>query len=186
MKIDCIIGIDPGANGGIVTWRPNYNLRAIKMPKDITKIRDYLNEIKTYTHPIVFIEKLSIRPDDVMVGQDGVNLGKLYRIQNMMQNYESLKAIIAACDIPFCMVAPMKWQSTLKLRKPKLSGKAKEEKADRKRRYKDIAGKLYPELKATLWNSDATLIMHFGRYMLVNDMNWVRSNLPERLHTTLF
>lgn len=184
MKIDCIIGIDPGAAGGIVVWRPNHNATAIKMPKDINEIRDFLNYYKEICTPIVFLEKLSVRPDDVTVGDAGVNMGKLYRIQKMMANFEQLKAIISVCDVPFVMAHPMKWQDELKLR-AKISRK-KEEKSERKRRYKEIAGNLYPELKPTLWNADATLIMHFGRYILRNNPGWVRQNLPSNMHERLF
>ena len=42
MKIDCIVGIDPGANGGIVKWRPNENITAIQMTKDINELKDNL------------------------------------------------------------------------------------------------------------------------------------------------
>lgn len=110
------MGIDPGSNGGIVTWRPNQNIKAIQMPKDLTDLRNYLECLKTICSPIVFMEKLSVRPDDVTPGADGVNMGKLYRIQKMMANFEQLKAIISVCDIPFVMVHPMKWQNELKLR----------------------------------------------------------------------
>lgn len=184
MKIDCIIGIDPGAMGGIVTWRPNQNIKAIQMPKDLTELRNYLEYLKSICSPIVFLEKLSVRPDDVTPGADGVNMGKLYRIQKMMANYEQLKAIISVCNIPFVMVHPMKWQNELKLR-AKIARK-KEEKSERKRRYKEIAGRLYLELKPTLWNADATLIMHFGRYILQNNPDWVRENLPNSIRKSLF
>ena len=108
MKIDCIIGIDPGSNGGIVVWRPNHNATAIKMPKDINEIRDFLNYYKEICTPIVFLEKLSVRPDDVTVGDAGANMGKLYRIQKMLQNFEHLKAIITVAEIPFVLVNAMK------------------------------------------------------------------------------
>ena len=184
MKIDCIIGIDPGSNGGIVVWRPNHNATAIKMPKDINEIRDFLNYYKEICTPIIFLEKLSVRPDDVTVGDTGANMGKLYRIQKMMANFEQLKAIISVCDIPFVMVHPMKWQNELKLRAK--TTRKKEEKNERKRRYKEVAGNLYPELKPTLWNADATLIMHFGRYILRNNPGWVLENLPAPMHDRLF
>ena len=136
MKIDCIIGIDPGSNGGIVVWRPNHNATAIKMPKDLNEIQDFLNYYKEITTPIIFLEKLSVRPDDVTVGDAGANMGKLYRIQKMLQNFEHLKAIITVAKIPFVLVHAMKWQNDLKLR-IKVKGK-KEEKADRKRRFREI------------------------------------------------
>ncbi len=184
MKIDCIIGIDPGANGGIVKWRPNEKVTAMQMPKDLTELRNYLEYLKTICSPIVFLEKLSVRPDDITPGADGVNMGKLYRIQKMLANFEQLKATIAVCDVPFVMVHPMKWQNELKLRAK--TTRKKEEKNERKRRYKEVAGNLYPELKPTLWNADATLIMHFGRYILRNNPGWVRQNLPSNMHGRLF
>lgn len=184
MKIDCIIGIDPGSNGGIVVWRPNHNATAIKMPKDINDIRDLFNYYKEICTPIVFLEKLSVRPDDVTVGDAGANMGKLYRIQKMLQNFEHLKAIITVAEIPFVLVNAMKWQNDLKLR-IKVKGK-KEEKADRKRRFRDIAGKLYPEITPAFWNADATLIMHFGRFILQNNPRWVLENLPQQMHNRLF
>lgn len=184
IRISAVVGIDPGSNGGIVTWRPNHNITAIKMPKDINELKDYLLYLKSICSPIVFLEKLSVRPDDVTPGADGVNMGKLYRIQKMMANFEQLKAIIAVCDIPFVMAHPMKWQNELKLRAK--TTRKKEEKNERKRRYKEVAGNLYPELKPTLWNADATLIMHFGRYILRNNPGWVRQNLPSNMHERLF
>lgn len=55
-----------------------------------------------------------------------------------------------------------------------------------KKRYKDIAQSLYPEIKQTMYSCDATLIMHFGRYMLANNMDWIKSNLPNYLHNRLW
>lgn len=148
MKIDCIVGIDPGANGGIVKWRPNENITAIQMPKDINELKDYLLYLKSICSPIVFLEKLSVRPDDVTPGADGVNMGKLYRIQKMMANFEQLKAIIAVCDIPFVMVHPMKWQNELKLRAK--TTRKKEEKNERKRRYKEVAREFIPGIETDI------------------------------------
>lgn len=182
MKIDCIFGIDPGANGGIAVWQPGKLLKTIRMPRNVSDIRDFLQYYHETCNPIVFLEKLSVRPDDVSVSGGKANMGKLYRIQRMIANYEELKAAIEISGIPFVMVHPMKWQNALKLR----TKGVKEEKADRKRRYRDIAGELYPEIKATLWNSDATLIMHFGRYILANDVKWVKQNLPQRMHENIF
>ena len=142
MKIDCIVGIDPGAMGGIVTWRPNHNIKAIQMPKDLTDLRNYLEYLKTICSPIVFLEKLSVRPDDITPGADGVNMGKLYRIQKMLANFEQLKATIAVCDVPFVMVHPMKWQNKLKLRAK--TTRKKEEKNEPEGQEK-IAGSVFLE-----------------------------------------
>ncbi len=172
IRISAVVGIDPGSNGGIVTWRPNQNIKAIQMPKDLTDLRNYLEYLKSICSPIIFLEKLSVRPDDVTLGADGVNMGKLYRIQKMLANFEQLKAIITVAEIPFVLIAPISWQQKLRIRIKN------EDKKDRKKRYKDIAQSLNPEIKQTINSCDATLIMHFGRYMLTNNMDWIKSNLP--------
>ena len=102
----------------------------------------------------------------------------------MLAQYEKLKILIELCGIPFVMVHPIKWQSELKIRIIKKG--FHEEKADRKRRYKEIACRLYPNITPTLWNADAVLIMHFGRYMLQNKLNWVLENIPEKVQKELF
>lgn len=183
IKINCVIGIDPGANGGIAVFVPGSPVKAVKMPKEITDLSDFLKYYNENYKPIVFLEKLSVRPDDVGVGPDGKpNMGKIYRIQKMMANFEHLKALIETTGVPYVMVHPMTWQTKLKLR---VRGQ-QEEKADRKRRYAAKAGELYPGVKVTLWNADALLIMHFGRYALVNETNWVRENLPAREQSKIF
>lgn len=180
MKVNAIIGIDPGAAGGICMWRPGRLLKLYKMPKDIRDLKDWLEYVKTICSPLIFLEKLSVRPDDVAVIDGNANMGKLYRIQKMMANYERLKSTITFCDIPFILIHPISWQTKLKLR---VQG---EEKAERKRRYRDIASQLYPGVKQTMWSCDATLIMHFGRFILKNDKEWVRQNLPTSQHDKFF
>lgn len=182
MKISAVIGVDPGSNGGIAVFVPGKLAKTVKMPKDITELRDFFEYFAEYFKPIVFLEKLSVRPDDVAVDGGKAALGKLYRIQKMMANYEHLKAIIEAAGIPYVMVHPCSWQTKLRLR---VKGE-KVDKRDRKRRYMERAAALYPEVKATLWNADALLIMHFGRWALVNEPNWVKANLPEREYAKLF
>lgn len=184
IKIDCIIGIDPGsANGGIAVFIPGDHPKVVKMPKDVTELTDFLQYYAATYKPIVFLEKLSVRPDDVEIMPDGKpNMGKMYRIQKLMGNYEHLKALIETSGIPYVMVHPMRWMNTLKLRVKGL----KEEKAERKRRYAEKAAQLYPTVKITLWNSDAILIMHFGRYMLANEIKWVMANLPQKEQYKLF
>ena len=182
IKINCVIGVDPGAGGGLAVFIPGQMTKAVKMPKDITDLHDFFAYYAENYNPIVFLEKLSVRPDDIRADGDKPNMGKLFRIQKLMANYEHLKAIIETAGIPYVMVHPASWQTKLKLR---IHG-VHEEKADRKRRYQEHAGQLYPGVKVTLWNADALLIMHFGRWALVNETNWVKSNLPAREYAKLF
>lgn len=168
--IDTVLGIDPGANGGIAVFQPGQLTKTVKMPKDIRGLSDFFHYYADNFKAIVFLEKLAVRPDDV---RD--NPGKIYRIQQMMANYEHLKALLETAGIPYVLTHPMKWQTALKLRMPG----GGEGKGDRKRRYKTVAEAHYPECRVTLWNADALLIMHFGRWALRNDIKWVAANLPE-------
>ena len=182
IKINCVIGVDPGAAGGLSVFIPGQNVKAVKMPKDVTELRDFFAYYKDNFKPIVFLEKLSVRPDDVVVQGDRAAMGKLYRVQKMMANFEHLKALIETSGIPYVLVHPLSWQTKLKLR---VRGQH-EEKADRKRRYRETAAQLYPCVNVTLWNADALLLLHFGRWALVNEPKWVKANLPEREYQKLF
>lgn len=182
IRISAVIGVDPGAQGGIAVFIPGQNPKVVKMPKDIRELADFFAYYKENYKPIVFLEKLSVRPDDVMVQGERAAMGKMYRIQKMLSNFEHLKAIIETAGIPYVLCHPLSWQTKLKLR---VRGEH-EEKADRKRRYAEHAAKLYPGVKVALWNSDAILLMHFGRWALVNEPNWVKANLPEREYQKLF
>lgn len=180
--ISCIIGIDAGANGGIAVFVPGRNVRVIKMPRESTDLRDLLQYYADNYKTIVFLEKLSVRPDDVIMQGNKAAMGKIYRIQKMMANFEQLKALIEVVGIPYVQVHPLSWQAKLKLR---VAG-IKEEKHARKRRYQEYVQGLYPLVKVTLWNADALLIMHFGRWALENEPKWIKANLPAREYDKLF
>lgn len=185
---DCIIGVDPGAMGGIAIHLvdPEFGyVNTMKMPKDMAGLHDFFAYYgKTYK-TIVFVEKLNVRRDDVFVRGDRAAMGKLYRIQKLMANYEYLKALIETAGIPYVLVHPGKWTAYLGLRLVQKNG-PKETKQERKNRYKEFAQRNYPDIKVTLWNADALNILHFGRKLLVDDPNWVKSNIPKREYEKLF
>lgn len=172
---DTICGIDPGRSGGLAMYRAGY-VKTVKMPKDIADLQSFFQNIKDISiNPIIFLEKVQLRADDV---KD--NPGKAFRIQNMLMDFQRLKDYIEIVGIPYVLIHPLSWQSTLKIRKQG------EEKKDRKNRYKQVAEYYYPNVKATLWNADAILIMHAGRIKLEYDPTWVKQNLPKREADKLF
>lgn len=182
MKNRIVIGIDPGANGGIAIWDNETGLaRVAKMPKDITDLRGLLEYYRDDVagNPVVFLEKLSVRPDDIAVEGGKPNMGKLFRIQKMMAAFEQLKATIEIMDVPYIMVHPMTWQSKLDIRQKG------EEKPARKKRYAQLAANWYPNIKTTLWNADALLIMRFGIFALEHEPKWIAANLPTKEHSKL-
>ena len=60
IKINCVIGIYPGANGGIAIFIPGQNTKVAKMPKDVSDLRDFFAYYCENFKPIVFLEKLSV------------------------------------------------------------------------------------------------------------------------------
>lgn len=171
LQFDCIIGIDPGSNGGIAVWRENQKVQTIKMPENLIDLREYLQYIKTIAkNPIVFLEKVQLRSDDI---KD--NPGKAFRIQQLLMSVQQLKDYITVEGIPYILVHPINWQSYLKLRKQK------EDKTERKNRYKKVAAYYYPDIKPTLWNADAILLMQFGRLKQHKEPEWIKLNLPSEV-----
>lgn len=172
-ETDAIIGVDPG--GGLAIWRKGVSIcHTLKMPKDLHELNDYLVYINSICkQPLAFIEKVNVRPDDIGDRNDPVNRGKIYRIETMVKNYTRLQEIFYNMKIPYVLVHPMTWQAKLNLR---MKG---EEKKDRKNRYKAFAAEKYPNIKrVTLWNADAILIMHFARFMLKNNPEYILDKLP--------
>ena len=176
IEFDAVVGIDPGRNGGIALFSPSHYLTTVKMPKRLYEIMDFMNYVKSISeNPIVFLEKVQLRSDDITD-----NPGKAFRVQKLLMEYQQLKDYIEISGVPYVMMHPMSWQSTLKLRR---KGETKQE---RKNRYKEAAEHYYKGFKATLWNADAVLIMHAGRFKLKYEPQWVMQNLPVPIKQGLF
>ena len=175
MDAKTIIGIDPGAGGGIALYNYKAGTTVVKMPKNVSDLSDYLSYIKdTYDKPVCFLEKVSNWVSDTE------EAGKRFGIAKMMANYEQLKTVLTLSKIPYVQVAPQSWQGGLNLRK---KGESKQQ---RKARYKAAAGQYYPEIKPTLWNADALCIMHFGRKKFNTDIDWILERLPPAAQKEIF
>ena len=177
LKVDAVIGIDPGKQGGIAIYtKEDGMVRTVKMPEDVNELDSLVSYYKENYTPVAFLEKLNLHRGDTAIP------GKVFGIQKLLENFAQLRAVLDLAAIPYAMVHPLSWENRLGLRVRGL----REDKPARKRRYRDIAAKEYPGNKVTLWNADALLIMHFGRMVLANDLNWVLANIPKKMHETLF
>ena len=175
-EYNCIIGIDPGSNGGIAV-EANGRVLVCKMPTEITKLGEFLKHYREIFSPVAFIEKLAIRHDDLQGG-------KVFRIRKLIAGYEQLKTVVSLCGIDLCEVHPLTWQSRLGLR---IVG---EEKQARKKRYKDVANGFYPSVSVTMWNCDALLIMRYGKTLIESthrkDVRWIAENLVINKNDSIF
>lgn len=169
-----IIGIDPGASGGIAIYCDG-SVTAVKMPKRTEAINDYFRHIsETYDKRIVFVEKVQ------HFGSDDATGGKKFGIAKMMANYQELKTLLKVNDLPYVEVAAVTWQKELLVR---IKG---ETKAARKNRYKDFAQTSYPMIKVNLATSDALCLVSFGRRMLTDNPYWVEQKIVGKKNTDLF
>lgn len=182
-----IIGIDPGASGGIA-YTPNWQ-RAInrggyltpqvmKIEPNDSKLLNQLRHIKEIQPDCVcFIEKVQMFKSDMgnrkgKKGADQKGDFKAFAIQKMLAQKERTKALMISAGIDFIEVHPKTWQARLSLTRKGW------EKPKRKRLYKHFAGQTFPGLKATMWNADALCLVAFGIHMAKHDPDWIRERMP--------
>ena len=165
-KIDTILGIDPGMGGAIAMWRDN-KISTVYMPKTLKDLNDYLHYVEEISEdPIVFVEHVQMRPQDSQGG-------KQFGIVKMLKQYHQLESYIKSNHLALIPAYPITWQTRLKIH---IKG---EDYQQRKKRFKEIAQEWNPDIKVTLKNCDALLILKFGRFMLQNDPKWVSERFPQ-------
>lgn len=149
-----IIGIDPGASGGLAVFYPDGKAATYAAKKEHT-YSEILCEIwaaaKTEGWSMAaYVESLS--------GFQGAGRYALTGRQAFIMgtSYGRILGALEALKIPFWTVTPLSWQKTLPLPKTKI-------KQDHKRHLCDLAKQRFPELKPTLQTCDAILIAEYAR-----------------------
>lgn len=142
-----IIGIDPGAAGGIGVYSLDKGelVEAIKMPETPT---DLLKFLKLHSfNSKCYLEKVGGIPGN------GANA-----MFNFGRGYGHLEMALLACRIPTETVTPQKWQKEFQL-----GGRGKTmSKAEWKNKLKAKAQQLFPQYNVTLAICDAMLIALYG------------------------
>ena len=147
-----ILGIDPGASGGIAIWNGDKISKAIKCPKTPEEMSDIILHYKTKAwidnHDIVsFIEHVHAFPTDARSAAFKFGV-----------NYGLWQGVLGANKIKRILIAPQVW---MKYWKQKLDIEMPKNKQERKRKLKEIAAER-TDLKVTLYNADAILIALYG------------------------
>lgn len=159
-----VIGIDTGSQGCIAIWKKERLDSVIKMPKDLTDLKQYFDHIKNNNEDVmVFLEKVQMFSSD----SDIENKGKQFRIQKLLSNYDQIKTLITFYGFPYVEVYPVLWQSSLGIKTKGI------EKKLRKTMYKECAAIVFPGIKITLWNADALCILKFGLNKIITDPKWI-------------
>lgn len=143
MSPSAIIGIDPGASGGIAIVGPGI-AEAHKMPKTDRDLLDLLAELAPRAS-IAILERLQPMP-----------MRGCIAAWKLGQSYGSLRMALAAARVPYELVTPGKWQRALGClsRGDKNVTKAK-------------AQALFPDLRIIHATADALLLAEYGRRTLL-------------------
>lgn len=151
MENKIIIGIDPGAAGGIaVLDAPNIEL--YNMPETFPDIYNLLLSIR---NRYAGRERLAIL-EDVGHGMPGQS-SKATAV--FARHNGHLEMALYALGIPAVKVTPQKWQ---KYYSNSLGKSSQYEKRDWKNKLKGLAQQMYPSQKVTLKNADAILLANYG------------------------
>jgi len=146
MKYETIIGVDPGANGGIA-WITDGKACVEKMPDTLQDLWELIRDITNHPRSSLdgrkykaYIEQVSSSPQMGVVSAFSFGRG-----------YGNLEMALTAAGIPFERVRPQVWQKAL-------GCMTKGNKNVSKRR----AQELFPDRKITHATADALLIAHYG------------------------
>ena len=149
-----ILGIDPGASGGLAEIYPDGRAIAHAMPDDADLrdiIQDFAVRASREGHPAVCY--MEIVGGMIKVG--GKNVGMGPAMFKFGSGFGYVRGLVDMARIERRMVLPKQWQAGI----PGIAG----EKAERKRLLKEHAARIFPTLKVTLSTADALCIADFGR-----------------------
>lgn len=169
VELVSVMGIDPGASGGIAhlvevstvkgsAWEMD---NAVPMPKTE---RDVVDIIQSGVVHFAVIEQVGGYTGE---GQPGSAMFKFGYGAGI------IKGAVLAAKIPFEMATPQKWQKALGI----VGRKKTESKTQWKNRLKQKAQELFPDVKVTLATADALLIAEYARRV------WLARERPNTSHT---
>ena len=137
------VAIDPGASGAIALHDADGRVAVETMPGTLRDILELLEDWRAQGPGKAIIEKVGT----YMPGNSGPAACTFAR------HCGALEMALIAAGYSWTDVTPQKWQ--------KHYGSLPKEKAERKRALKEIAQRLYPDIKVTLVNADALLLLRY-------------------------
>jgi hypothetical protein len=147
MSDPIIIGIDPGASGGLAWQVPGFSVGVENMPGTPHELCHLLECIQKDGDVRVFLEEVG-----GYTGGPGAPGSAMF---NFGRNFGQILGVCAAMGIPVELVKPQRWQKALSLGTSKGLSKTQW-----KNKLKAKALQLYPDVRVTLDVADALLIHH--------------------------
>lgn len=176
-KPKTIVGIDPGAGGGIAVHSNGF-AKAYKMPPTISELNKFMLFLKdTYEDILVFREVVS-----AWAGNADDEGGKKFNINKMLAQQTTIEVLLEINGFRYVDIYPISWQTRLGL-KPKNDKRSKTQK---KASYKEFAQNCFPEVKVTLATSDALCLVQLAFVQFERDSSWVQKKLNNDQESNLF
>ncbi len=154
------IGVDPGVSGGIA-WRQGKQVVASAMPDTLIEAWDLFIAIPDISNAKAVLEQVTgwqggnKKKDGSEATHGGAPGSHMFKFG---QAYGHMEAFLTVLLIPTQWKIPRVWQKIMSIPKWK-----DERKIDYKRRLKEKAQELFPDLGVTLKTCDALLIMEACR-----------------------
>lgn len=149
-----IIGIDPGASGGLAWFDPEHRPVAQKFDgmteADIAALFGF---ITAHGPAFAYLEQVGACGGGKEGRRQGAN-----SMFTFGRNYGFLRGLLVGLRIPFEDVRPQKWLPAMGLR-----GIKDESQTEKKNRHKQKAQQLFPRLTITHKTADAILLAEYGR-----------------------
>lgn len=154
-----IAAIDPGASGGIA-WLTSQGVVETCSQDNRKEFIRWLADIVCDHDPVIYMEKVSgyyPKPKATKPGEkEEFNLqSSAFSMFNFGKAAGIPLGICEAFGIVPVEVMPAQWQKVCFTKKSGTRGQWKNT-------LKDIAQRRYPDIKVTLWNADALLILSYG------------------------
>lgn len=143
-----IIGIDPGAHGGISVYSCELK-KIIETTKMMETPQELLAFLRMYScNSVAYLERVQ--------GLPGMGANHMF---NFGKGFGHIEMALTACKIPFTEVTPQKWQKELQV-----GHKGSKTTAQWKNKLKEKAAQLFPGIgRITLDISDSLLLVEYGR-----------------------
>ncbi len=155
--MSCFIGIDPGVNGALVALEGKL-VDVCRGDLSVQEVWGWLCVRAVRGDCFALIEQQTPRPTRFQ--QNGVWVSTVLASTCVLYgNYERLKGLLVASEIPFEDCPPKRWQEGLKIparEKGETDGKWKG-------RLRRKATELFPKERVTLATCDALLIAEYAR-----------------------
>jgi hypothetical protein len=174
LKVNKIIGIDPGLSNGAVCVLTSTGYVGGKLPNSIQGIQKLLQEQSNGHSVLVVLEKVQVWTGDEATP------GKRFGIDKLTSHHAQLLSSIALLNLPLIQAHPATWQSFLKLKKYKENIT----KQERKERYWEAA-QMYAGKAVPRYQADAFCLAEFG-WRKLKDQKWMSKHIENISAEVLF